>query len=491
MPRSRASNFARHAPHVVAAVAQRYFHAPQPTCGAPCSHANESILRLGGAIPYPRLLPPVSCSLVTRCRVPANLDTVTAVGAEADPHSVGLSALAVERIWASVERLYLSGVHPAIQLCIRRRGEVVLDRAIGHTAGNGPDDADSEVKTLVTTETPICIFSASKAVTAMLIHLLDERGLIRLDDPVCEYIPEFSVRSKQWITIRHLLIHRAGIPNPPADVMDVDLLSQPDEIIRVLCGLPQTWRPGRQLAYHAITGGFLLAEVIRRVTGRDIRQFLDEEIRRPLGFRYFNYGVAPADVPHVARSYFTGPPPIPPLAYMLQRALGLDFREVIRISNDARFLTTIVPAGNVVATANEMSRFFQLLLGGGELDGVRVFSPRTIRRATVEQSYFEIDWTLALPFRYSMGFMLGAELFSLYGPDTRFVYGHLGFTNVVVWADPERELAAALLTTGKPTLYLEILDAWNIMRTIAAECSKTPAAKYSPAITVRRTAAAE
>ena len=93
-------------------------------------------------------------------------------------------------------------------------------------------------------------------------------------------------------------------------------------------------------------------------------------------------------------------------------------------------------------------------------------------RAVGEQSYLEVDLTLAFPFRYGMGFMLGAQWFSIYGPDTRYAFGHLGFTNVLGWADPERDVAVAILTTGKPLVYLELLDAWDVLRQIGRACPK-------------------
>ena len=133
-------------------------------------------------------------SVVTRCRVPKDLASVTAINraAEVAPRSVGVKPDGVAAIWRAVERLYRSGIHPAIQLCVRRHGEVVIDRAIGHAAGNGPDDPPHGRKLPVTPDTPFNIYSASKAVTAMVVHLLDQRRLLRLDDPVCEYIPEFG-----------------------------------------------------------------------------------------------------------------------------------------------------------------------------------------------------------------------------------------------------------------------------------------------------------
>ena len=92
-------------------------------------------------------------------------------------------------IWGAVERLYRSRMHPAIQLCIRRHGEVILDRSIGHARGNSPGDSSDTPKVLATPDTPFNIFSASKAITATVIHLLDQQGYLHVDDPVTEYIP--------------------------------------------------------------------------------------------------------------------------------------------------------------------------------------------------------------------------------------------------------------------------------------------------------------
>jgi CubicO group peptidase (beta-lactamase class C family) len=411
---------------------------------------------------------------IRRARVPRDLAGVTSIRAEreADPRSVGASRDGIARVWSAVERLYASGVHPAVQLCVRRHGRVLLDRAIGHAHGNGPDDGSATAKTPVTPDTPFCTLSASKAVTAMIVHWLDQENVIRLDDPVCEYVPEFGRHGKEWITIRHVLAHRAGIPNLPPQVMRLERLDDLDEVMDILCDAEPVSRAGRQLAYHAVTGGFVLGEVVRRVTGRSIRDVLNETIRRPLGFRWLSYGVAPEDVPRVATNYVTGPPVLPPFSYLFQRGLGVSFQDAVAMSNDARFLTGLVPAANIVATANEFSRFYQLLLDGGTLDGVRVFQPRTIRRATSEQSYLEFDFTLGLPFRYSLGFMLGAQWLSLYGPDTVHAFGHLGFTNVICWADPERGVAASLMTSGKPFIYPELWYLLDVVRQIGLACPK-------------------
>ena len=406
--------------------------------------------------------PPIGPDPLRRIEVPRDLATVTVVGEEDDPRAGGMDDAGVERIWRGVQGLYRSGVHPAIQLCLRREGRVVLDRAIGHARPDVP----------VTTGTPFLIYSAAKSVTAMVAHLLDQRGDIHFGDRVVEYIPEYASHGKHRITIGHILSHRAGVPNLPPEALDLDLIEDSDTILRLLCDARPSTRPGKLLAYHAISGGYVIAELVRRVTGRSIREVLAREILDPLGFRWTNYGVPPEDLTAVGRAEVTGAPVLPPLSTLLTRALGKPVDQITRESNDPRFLTGIIPSANIVSTANEMSRFYELLRNGGELDGVRIFEPRTLRRATTEQSSLEIDLGLAFPARYSLGFMLGARVLSLWGPDTEQAFGHLGFTNVMTWADPQRALAGALITSGKPIVYPELPELWTLMRRIGMEAPK-------------------
>lgn len=362
---------------------------------------------------------------------------------------------------------YLTGLYPALQLCIRRRGRVVFDRSLGHTSGNGPADPPDAHKVVATPRTLFNLFSASKMVTAMLVHLCDQRRLLHLDDPVAAYVPEFGQLGKHRITIRHVLTHRAGIPHIPPQFADVGLLERPHEIMSLLSRQKPRWRAGRRLAYHALTGGFVLGAVIEQVTGKPIREVLRTEILEPLGFDAFNYGVPPERLHEVAKNAFTGPPILPPVSQLLERALSVHFVEAVRVSNDPRFLTSVVPAGNIIATANEATRFMQLLLDGGELDGVRVFETRTIQRAIAEQTFLEVDLTLGVPLRYSMGFMLGGRIASLYGINTPRAFGHIGFTNVFVYADPSRDIAVALMTSGKPALSPGLARTLLLLQTIA------------------------
>lgn len=402
---------------------------------------------------------------------PAPPESVTSISPrEQDPYDGALRRDDIDAIWRAVVRLYGAGLHPAIGLCIRRRGHIVLERAIGHLSGNAPGAPKDAPKVPVRYDSLFNLFSASKAITAMVAHLVEQRGLVHLDDAVAEYIPEFAKHGKGGTTLRQILTHRAGIPIVREAPIDVDLLADWERIVRLLCDAKPISKPGRKLAYHALTGGYVIGEVVRRVTGVDVRTFLRREILDPLKFATFDYGVPTARVKDVAENAVTGLPALPPQSMLLKRVLGVSLRDATAVSNDPRFLTAVVPSGNVIGTAEEASRFFELLRRGGETGGVRIFEPRTIRRAVAERSWLEVDSFLGLPVRYGSGFILGTPGFSIYGKDSEHAFGHVGFTNVIAWADPERELSVGLMTTGKPFITPGQLRWIALVHTIAKRC---------------------
>ncbi len=354
---------------------------------------------------------------------------------EEDPEAGGLHERDVEAIWAAVVAYYRMGLQPAMSLCIRRRGRVVLERTIGHIRGNEPGAPPGD-RPLATPETLFNFFSGSKAITAMLIHLLAQDGVLGLDDRICRYIPRFVGGGKERVTVRHVLTHRAGIPTVPSAHMNLDLLSEPDRILKLLCEAPLQTLPGVQQAYHAITGGFVLEEITQRVTGASLQDLLRERIAKPLSFGHLRYGVERESLPHVAQDTITGPPARTLDTLLVKRALGVGMEEAVAMARDERFLSAVVPSANIISTAHDIGRFFELLLRGGSLDGIQVFDPVTVARAAAEQTAHTPDRMLLLPIRFSMGFILGGRTFSFYGPESRRAFGHLGFTNIVAWADP-------------------------------------------------------
>lgn len=404
-----------------------------------------------------------------RVPVPRDLGAVTTVAPEEDDlASVGMSAAGRETIWRAVEALYRTGTHPAIALCVRRRGRVVIDRAIGHAHGRSPEATSGGA--LATPGTPFCLFSASKANTAVLVHLLEEKGFVRLDDRVADYLAAFGRHGKERITIRHLLTHRAGIPTVPGSREDPSILIEPDRALAALCDARPRCPPGGPPRYHALSTGYIVAAVAKQATGRNLRELMRDEILAPTGLSLCNYGIADERVEEVADTVVTGIPLPPPLSSLTTRALGVTWAEAAQLSEDPRFFANIIPSANIVATANEASRFYQLLLGGGVIDGVRVFSPATIAAARRSSSRWRIDRILLVPVDHGEGLMLGANCLSPYGPGTPEAFGHVGFMPLFCWADPQRDIAVALLTSGKLVADTHLIGTIGVLRAIARAC---------------------
>lgn len=383
-----------------------------------------------------------------RIRVPADLDAVTAIGTE--DHS-DVDSAAVDRIWEAARHWYRAGMHPAIQLCLRHNGKVVLNRAIGHGWGNGPDDPVDGEQIPVTTDTPFCVYSAAKAISATVVHMLVERGHFSLDDRVCDYLPSYTSHGKDRTTIRHVMTHSAGVPIHTGPRPDVTRVNDSDYTREQLGLLKPIYRPGLVHMYHGLTWGPLIREIVSAATGRDIREILATEILDPLSFRWTNYGVAEEDVPLVAPSHATGKPLPPPIAAAFRAAVGGTMHRIIPFSNTPLFLTSVVPSSSTVSTADELSRFAEIWRRGGELDGVRVLQPETLRAATAQCRRLRPDLANGLkPMRWSTGFILGTKRFGPFGRDAAAAFGHTGLVDVAIWTDPERGLSAGLISSGKP-----------------------------------------
>lgn len=409
-----------------------------------------------------------------KVKVPARLGDVTDID-EASEHIADdgdLSQKDVQEIWESVEALYRSGAYPGVNFCLRRRGAVLLNRSLGHARGNGPLEPASAEKLLLKTDTPICLFSASKAVTAILVHMLAEDGAIDLDMPVARYLPEFGAAGKSDTTIAQVLAHRGGFPTLDLPVGDLDpnLLLDWKRVIQMICEAPPTRGRENRMSYHAITGGFILAEVIQRVTGQSVKTFMDERLRKPMGMKYFQYGLDVQYRDEAALNYAAGTPVRYPISKILERALMAPMDRVVEISNADLFMDAVIPAGNIYATAEELSRFYQMLMDGGVWNGKQIMKLETVQRAVRPASSISLDHTLKIPMCYSEGLMLGAAPIGLYGPMTASAYGHLGFMNILGWADPARDVSVSLLVTGKAVLGTHLLPLIKLMTAISTRC---------------------
>ncbi len=385
-------------------------------------------------------------------RVPEDLSSVTVAdtASEVDPAEAEMARRGVAAIWRAVEGIYETGLHPAVFFCLRRRGKVVLSRALGHARGNGPRDPAHAEKLPATPDTPVCLFSASNAVLAMAVHHLSETGAVNLLDPVSHYIPEFAAGGKESITLHGILTHRSGVPALPLG-LDPLLLLDREKCLALICRSAPFHPGGRHTAYRFLTGGFVLAEILARVTGMGLSEYVAHNIAGPMGTRFFNYGLPREDQPLAAANARTGPPAAFPFSLYARRVLRARWDRLVTISNTSAFMDAVIPSVNFFATAREMADFFQLLANQGELDGARVFSPLTVRRALTQATAADLDRTLLLPMRYTAGgFMMGSSPVGIFGTYSHNCVGYWGFSSILCWADPGRDICVSLLTTGKP-----------------------------------------
>ncbi|HLA35795.1 MAG TPA: serine hydrolase domain-containing protein [Rhodocyclaceae bacterium] len=387
--------------------------------------------------------------------VPHDLARVTDIdrNAEVEENAVGLPKGTVDAIWQAAENLYCTGFYPAIMLCLRRRGKIVMNRAIGYASGYLDESTGKPGKTPVnvTTNTPACIYSASKAITAMAIHKLAEQRKIDLLDPVAHYIPEFAARGKERLNIYQILSHRGGVPGIPVDE-PAETVADHARMLELICAAEPLCSHGRAQAYHALTGGPILQEIIERVTGQPLRNYWREHFKQPMGFRFLDYGATPEDFALMARDYICGAKLPGAINRYLKEFLAIDAGKDAHLLNRYQFFVDPIAAGNMVGTAEELSRFFQMLLDNGRYEDKQIVAPLTVQHATLENSPHRIDGVLKIPLRFSAGMMMGGERFGLYGRRTERAFGHLGLVNILGWADPERDISVGLLTTGKPLL---------------------------------------
>jgi CubicO group peptidase (beta-lactamase class C family) len=302
------------------------------------------------------------------------------------------------------------------------------------------------------------------------VHKLVEEGKLRLDDRVSEYIPEFAAHGKDRVTIRQLLAHRAGIPQLPLRHADPSLLRHWDAMVSMLCMAPPFDPRFEKQAYHALTGGFIVGELVRRVGKIELPEALQKWIAEPLQLKSLSFGLPPERRAQAPLNYLTGPKPVWPITSISERVLGVGFARAVTASNDDAFLSAIVPAGNMYASADDASRIFQMLLNGGQLDGRRVLKEETVAEAIKPVGRIQFDGMLGIPIRFSPAFMLGENPVGLWGPNCREAFGHIGFMTVLCWADPRRDISVAILNNGKSVAPSALLQVVKVVGSITRAC---------------------
>jgi CubicO group peptidase (beta-lactamase class C family) len=349
--------------------------------------------------------------------------------------------------------------------CVYHRGECVVD------LWGGARDAAG---TPWTRDTMAPSFSTTKGVASTVLHVMVDRGLLDYDERVAHYWPEFAQAGKGDITVRHVLAHQSGLYHIRQMIDRADRMLDWTYMIHAIERAAPVHAPGARTGYHGLTYGYLVGEIVQRVSGMTFSEAVQEAVARPLGLDGMYIG-APAD--QLARAARLVPAARSPLtavrtlvglngplvndalyapAVGLQRLLDLggvrlDLPSIVdalapRGISTFDFgaeetLRAAIPAANGLFTARALARMYAALAGGGTIDGVRLLSAATLARATTPQQCPPGRLVIPFDMRWRLGYH---GVFTTQGVP-RHAFGHFGFGGSGAWADPTRDLAVALI----------------------------------------------
>ena len=321
-----------------------------------------------------------------------------------------------------------SGLHPGAQLYVARSGEVLIDEAFGQARDGVVMQRDSLMLWL----------SAGKPITAAAIGQLVERGRLNWETRVAEAIPEFAARGKEAVTVRHLLTHTAGLRH--AEALDAALGW--NERVASLCALPlePEWIPGQRAGYHISGTWHLLGEVVQRISGQPLDQFVRENIFHPLGARSTALTRSDEEISAQQEN----------VAFVYDTSGGASRPN--QEWNNADSLTRCIPGGSARGPVRELGRFYESLRRGGE----NMLRRETVRAMTARQRMGMFDETFQFRMDAGLGFILNSNLDGVQMPygygrhASRETFGHSGNQSSCAYCDPQRELVVAWACNGLP-----------------------------------------
>jgi CubicO group peptidase (beta-lactamase class C family) len=361
--------------------------------------------------------------------------------------ATGTDPAALEGVLRIFDGMHAEGTHPGAQLTVRRRGRILIQAAGGTMRPGEPGPA-------VTQRTLFLLFSATKPLTALAVHMLAERGALDLDAPVARYWPRFGRHGKERATVAHVLSHQGGLPLGPK-WLTWDRWCDLDTVARAMEERPARWVPGEDVGYHPLNYGWVLGELVRRVDGRTLGRFVADEITGPLGLRDTYLGLPPAREAEVAHH--------------------------ADLSGESEFVTDFnrpevhgveCGAATGISTTDDLTRFYTLWLQGGELDGVRLLRPETVARATTVVVDMRRDRTLQVPVRWALGFHLGGPTSAFGRRSSPHTFGHSGHGSTIAWADPELGVALAFFTNGVQASLVNYMRMTRLSDAVLAACGR-------------------
>lgn len=322
-------------------------------------------------------------------------------------------------------------------LTVYQHGEPVVQLYGSHNSHHGDWQATDRV----------CTMSCSKAPLALCLHLLIERGLATLDDPVAKHWPEFAQNGKDTIRIRQVLNHTAGLPTV-SNCRNGDIFNW-QRMITALEQASPLFPPGEKLAYHALTFGHLVGELIHRIDGRMPGDFFQQEISQPFGIDY-DLKVIPGHSirPIAPHPHFSALPLwfFSKLPYLLPRWKMQYFRpcNIHYHPNSRAWQSSEIPAVTGQGSATGLARLYAFLANGGHLGTQQFCSPETARRLQ-EVSHEGTELASNSHWRMGHGVMLNAPDPVAFGSSPN-AFGHIGMGGATSFADPDNNLSFAYVT---------------------------------------------
>lgn len=345
----------------------------------------------------------------------------------ATPEELGLDPARLEQLYRLIESHIAAGKHPGAQVAIARNGRLAALRSFGN-ARTVPEPRPARDDTLW------LLFSQTKVIIAAAIWQLVDRGALRFADKISEHIPEFASNGKGEITLFQVLTHQGGFPSArvsPAAWADHALLR------KEVCDFTLEWTPGSKVLYHGLSAHWVCAVLIEAVTGRDYREVVRKDLLDPLGLADIQVGVPAALHDRCAVMH---PIPDPTMDAALPSRNGPEFR------------LAGVPGGGGYGTAAAMAAFYQMLLAGGQLNGVRVLSPRMVQYVTRNHTGDRIDEGMGMPMHRGLGPHVRGLSPTIRGLGTiasPVTFGHGGAGSSYSWADPESGVSFSYLTNAR------------------------------------------
>ncbi|MEO8813009.1 MAG: serine hydrolase domain-containing protein [Caulobacteraceae bacterium] len=350
------------------------------------------------------------------------------------------------------------GADVGASFCATLEGETVVDLWGGW--------ADAERTRPWERDTIVNVYSTTKTMTALTALLLADRGELDFDAPVARYWPEFAAAGKSAVKVSHLMSHSAGLSGWKTPIV-VDDLYDREKVTSLLAAQTPYWEPGTAIGYHAMTQGYLVGEVVRRITGRSLGTVFREEIAEPLGAD-FHIGLPASEDARVAD--LIPPPPGEGIAEGPQDWLGRNMSTNPGIDpRDTRtraWRAAEIPAAGGHGNARSVAEIHVLLANGGVAKGRRLLSEAGCRKA-LELQIEGPDLVLGTPARFGMGFGLPGATVPLPHPNTLF-WGGYGGSLIIIDMDARTTFAYAMnrmvsTTTGDDRAFGLVMGMWQAL----------------------------